>query len=53
MKVCDKCRQEIKTEATKLKIKGKDFELCSSCTMILYEWLGKPLKKQGLGGLFG
>lgn len=32
MKVCDRCKQGEKPIITKLKIKGREFELCAECS---------------------
>lgn len=49
MKVCDKCRKEVKGGRRIL-----DFELCESCINHIKEWVKKPVQKGlNLGNLFG
>lgn len=49
MKVCDKCRKEIKKGSTIF-----EFELCESCVNYIKEWVKKPVKKGfNMDNLFG
>ena len=52
MKVCDRCRKEIKHGK---KVLGAD--LCETCVNHIKEWIKKPVKKgldlSNLAGVFG
>lgn len=51
MRVCDKCKKR-EVEST-IKIKDKEYELCSSCLNHILEWLNKPEQKGFLSMLGG
>lgn len=57
MKVCDRCKAGDKPIVTKLKIKGKEYELCADCSECVGNYIqfsfqpAKGLAK--LGEFFG